>query len=473
MVQTFSPETISERLAGFALKIGFDDLPNDVVNRTKMTLLDAIGCTIDGSREEVVKKAAELAFILGRTEEATIIGFGQKASFLQATLVNSVMMQIHELDDIALKMHPSRVVFPPVLAIAEWKNASGREFLTAMAIGYEIQILISDLLLEFRKERHISLDLCGAAGTVSVPLAVGRLLGLERREAVSAVGVSCSGGYPSFEGVIEWKPAEVFTCGFIGQRGITSSLLAKKGILADYGPDAVIEGSAGLFQVFSGNMDLIKAHEKLDKLGKEYHIVDAFYYKLIAQCRDTHKAVESALNIVIEHSLKPDDIDTIDILACSHGVVGRFRPKTLAEASFCLPLGVALAILNRRRPIPSDLNLREDANVLELMGKVHLFTPVSDLRLAKEPESTIIEITTKDGRKYIRQMVHQKGSVMNPVTNDELKAKFTKLSQPVLGKKRTKKLLETIERLEEISDVAELTELLSPVKIEHRKKAFI
>ena len=431
------------------------------MHRTKISLLDTIGCAIDGSQEEAVRAAGGLTLEQDSRGQATMVGFNERTSALGATLVNSFMLQIHELDDIALFGHPSRVVVPPVLAVAEWKRANGKDLLTALTIGYEIQIRLVDLMLKFRTGAFRGLDICCTAGAASVPLALAKMLENSEEQAVSAVGVSCAGGFPTGEGTAEGKVAEVFACGFVGQRGITSSLLAGRGILNDYGPREIIEAKHGLLDMFSGGVDLIKAHESVDKLGKEYLMRDAFYYKLIAQCRASHKAVEATLNIVHEHPLDPDEIDEITLISSRPSVVDRIFPKTLAEATFCKPLGVILTILKGRRPLSGDLKLRDDPEVLKLMCKIRLKFPENDVRLARLPGSAIVEISTKTGETFVSQVDNQKGMPNDPVTDEEVKAKFRQLSEPVIGKDRTERIIETVMHLEDLDDTNMLTQLLS------------
>jgi len=454
-------KTLSEKLSKYVLDTAFDDLPDDVINRTKISLIDTIGCAIDGSQEDAVKRTAELSIEYDSRKEATMVGFGMKASVLCATLVNSFMLQIHELDDIALAGHPSRVVVPPILAVAEWKGASGKDMLTALSIGYEVQILLMDLMLKFCSGAFSGLDICCAAGTVSVPLSLAKMLKTNEEQTVEAVGVCCSGGFSTIEGTTEGKVAEIFACGFVGQRGITSSLLAGRGILDGYGPREIIEAKHGLLDMYSGGVDLVKAHEVVDRIGRDYLMKDSFYYKLIAQCRASHQAVEAALNMVLEHPLNPDAINEIILISSEPTVVDRTYPKTLAEATFCKPLGVILTILNRRRPLSSDLKLKDDPKVLELMGKIRLRFPKNDIRLAKLPGSAIVEIITKDGKRFVSQVDKQKGMPNDPVTDEEVKTKFKKLSEPVVGTKRSKKIMEDVMHLEDFCDVNDLTKLLT------------
>ena len=112
--------TLSKKLAKYAANTAYHDLPSEAVHRTKISLLDTLGCAIDGSQEDVVRAAGGLTLEQDSRGQATMVGFKERTSALGATLVNSFMLQIHELDDIALFGHPSRVVVPPVLAVAEW-----------------------------------------------------------------------------------------------------------------------------------------------------------------------------------------------------------------------------------------------------------------------------------------------------------------------------------------------------------------
>ena len=117
----------------------FSTLPEEAVTVTKQCLLDIIGVTLAGLREPLTQILLAEVEEEGGNPQASILGSGRKASLTQAALVNGSAGHAHDYDDVnsAMNGHPTIPVAPAVLALAEYRGASGEELINALAAGID------------------------------------------------------------------------------------------------------------------------------------------------------------------------------------------------------------------------------------------------------------------------------------------------------------------------------------------------
>jgi 2-methylcitrate dehydratase PrpD len=130
---------ITRQLAARSSALCYNDLPEDVRLRIRQCLLDWIGVTLAGACEPLVHMLAEEAREQGGHAQATVVGHALTTSSRQAALINGSASHALDYDDVnmACTGHPSVVLIPALLALAESRGASGRDFMTAFAAGYE------------------------------------------------------------------------------------------------------------------------------------------------------------------------------------------------------------------------------------------------------------------------------------------------------------------------------------------------
>ena len=133
----FTPPRITQELAARSAALCYTDLPEDVRLRVRQCLLDWIGVTLAGACEPLVHMLAEEAREQGGHAQATVVGHGMATSTRQAALINGAASHALDYDDVnmACTGHPSVTLIPALLALAESRGASGRDFMTAFAAG--------------------------------------------------------------------------------------------------------------------------------------------------------------------------------------------------------------------------------------------------------------------------------------------------------------------------------------------------
>ena len=135
-------EGTTQTLAEFAASVTFDDLPRQVVHQTKRLIFDSIGCALGGYSSEKGRIARSFVKSLGGTPEATIIGSGERTSTTNAAFVNANMGNAIDSDDTILMSHPAVPTIMAAMPVAEKKGASGEDFITAVAVGYDIAVRV-------------------------------------------------------------------------------------------------------------------------------------------------------------------------------------------------------------------------------------------------------------------------------------------------------------------------------------------
>ncbi len=133
-------KTISQIIAEFAVSTSYDDLPESAVNHVKTLTLDVLASMI-GTRNVLSSRVArEIAEELGGPEEASVCGGAKKVAAPNAAYANAI--QCYGFDYIddhnESNAHPSAATFPVSLALSEAGKKSGREYITACALGNEV-----------------------------------------------------------------------------------------------------------------------------------------------------------------------------------------------------------------------------------------------------------------------------------------------------------------------------------------------
>lgn len=455
----------SNVLAQNIVDIRYEDLPAQVTEVTKKTILDTIGVILAASTlgECGVKEIIELVKEGGGKEESIILGFGGKVPSWMAAFANGAM--VHQLDyddsyDLG-NLHSGAATVTAALAIAERQgNITGKEFVTAVALGSDVVCRLGLPLNKSFSEYGWTTGTLGKYGAVS---AAGKLLGLDKSQMVSAFGIALNQANISFESTYTGgSDGRAIRDGFGAKAGVLSALLAQKGVIGDKNS---INGKYGLYNIcFLGDSNPAKVTAEL---GKKFMGVDVSL-KPWPCCRNFHCFIEAALKLLKEYSIKLEDI--VEIIAVSSSarksyyetMDKRRKPKTSIDAKFSLPfvLGVAIA---RQDVLLEDFTTqgRNNPMALELAQKV---TYRFDEKYERTGlETGLIKIIIKGGRKFSKEIPFAYGHPQNPISKQELFKKFKDCARysirPLAGQ-RVEQIIETLDNLEKVEDMKEIIKLL-------------
>ena len=461
-------KTIAEQLAAETKNLSFRDLPPEVIKQAKRSLLDTLGIGFGGYLSEPSDILQSVIKDANGPAESTIFGSGVKTSCLYATLANGLMVRyLNNIDRAFLTKEclspggSNQEAIPAILAVAERQHCSGQEVITAVVLAYELLNKIFDSLGGNNKV----LDNRGwAHETTRTPCAMalvaGRLLGSNEEQMANALALA--GCFNFALGVLNGGEVELtmarnlrFPYGAYG--GILGALLAHKGFK---GPLNVFEGHHGLSEVVAGGeMDL----EKLRQPRKDWTI-------LYTQIRNLgvgghmHGLIEAALILVKKHNLRAEDVAEVKIKTNSHtqrilaNPKARRYPKTKETADHSAYYCAAVAILDRAVGLDQFADEKlQDTRVHELMDKVVI---ESEPRLEKLVNPALVEITTKKGEKYSCEVLHPKGTPMNPMTDADVEEKFRGYAKKFVGEKQMSGIIDTVYNLEKLDDICDLAKLL-------------
>jgi 2-methylcitrate dehydratase PrpD len=437
---------VTRKLARYVVAAKYEDLPAPVRKEAQRTLLNWAGCAIGGSRHETVDIAiSALAPFVG-PGQATVLGRKEKLDVLHASLMNGISSHIFDYDDTHLRtiIHPAGPVASAILALAEYQPVSGRDFLNALVLGAEVECRIGNAV--WPNHYDIGWHITGTAGVFGSAAAVGRLLKLNERQMVWALGLAASQpvGLREMFGTM----TKSFSPGRAAQNGFTAALLASKNYTCS---DRGIEAQRGWANVLS------TAHnysEITEKLGQTYEI-SINTYKPFACGVVIHPTLDACIQLRNQYKLTANQIERVELKV--HPLVleltGKKAPQTGLEGKFSVYYAAAVALMQGaagERQF-SDM-LAKDPAVVTLRDKV-----MTTIDPAIGPEQVRVIVTLKDGRKLEKYIDNVIGSVKNPMSDAALEGKFADLAQGVIPAARARKVMDLcwgVEKLASAADVA-------------------
>lgn len=450
-----------EALIGFARGLTYRELPPEVARCARGIVLDTLGAMIQASspRYSAGRILAEFARIQGGTPESSVVGSGFKTSCVQAALVNGTLgyycdVEPHHPGAI---MHGAAIVVPTALAVGERQGSTGSEFLTAVVVGIDVACRVANAIdptALYRRGLHPS----AVAGAFGAAAAGARLLQLDPerfRSALGLVGTQASG-------LLAWEtdPTEhsrPFNPGIAARNGTTAALLAALGF---GGPPDVFEGRFNVLAAYGErqpNGQMGRVDELTRDLGTDF-LITGFAIKLYSCCAFLHPGLDALLSILARHSIGPDDVEAIDLRFPTNGT------KLIDDnelKSHCAQYIVPIAVLDRRVTIDDILqDRRADPRIAALARRVRV-VPDDELdRAFPTRYSTIVEVTTRDGRTYRERVDYARGCPENPITFGDIRAKFADLTVPEVGQKRSERIANLVGQLDQSASLANLGDAL-------------
>src|SRR5919198_160872 len=448
---TMPTRTLSEKLAARLTNLGFDGIPTNSRDAVKRLLLDYLGVSLGGSHTGSGKIARRFAVEQGGKPQSRLIGDVARVPMANAAFANAISSHSLELDDIDVLalFHFSPPVYSSGLAVAEAVGASGKELITALAAGCEMMERASAATNPSLRNRGFhTTPTCGVFGAT---VAAGKLLRLSAEELTSALGLAGaqSAGLMEMYGPSMQKR---FNPGPAARGGVTSALLAQLGFT---GSAHIFEGERGFLKAYADQT----RPEALDPAGsKRYELQIEF--KPYSCARPIHNAIDCALDIRRQEGFDVGQVKTIHVVRhpdWAHYHQNR-QPVTYHEAQVSLPFSVAVALLEGKALLAQyhDRNIR-NPKVRRLCAMARFEADPSLPRGV----SCRISVTLKNGRSFVAQVDHPKGSIQNPMSDEELQSKFESLAGPVLGPRRVATLADAGMNVDRLKDVGELMKLTS------------
>ncbi len=459
-------DTLSAALAEFAHRLDLAAVPAPVTAHAKLLLLDTLGAALAGveTAEGRAVTAAVRRFAGGRGS-CTVWGTPVRTTRAAAALANGTMAHAQELDDFGGCDHSGAVVIPSVLAACEGPRANGRRVLEAIVAGYDVALRCLEAAGGYRVHNGRGWHSTGTCGSFGAAAAVAKVLGLTVTQTVWAIGLagSFTGGTWAF--LADGAMSKRYHPGRAAETGVLAGFLAQEGFT---GPARVFEAEwGGFLPTYAG--DDARPDKIREGLGTEFKILRSGV-KPYACCRDIHSTLDFVLDLRRREALDADAIERIEI-TCPAGtmqMLGNTGPATRLAAQMSLPYSVAVACVAGR----ASLNEYEDRWLAD--SRVRAFIPrvkvTADAALPEGSEPNIT-VTARNGRTFAGQVRFARGALENPLSQDEVVAKYEELASRVLALPDVARLRDAVLTLERPESISEVFALLTRRQANRRERA--
>src|SRR6266571_2173152 len=458
---------LTDYVGRFVVNTTYEDIPADVIELGKKSILDGLGLALAGSRAQtgtICRQYLEDLSICGG--KAIVIGSALRTSPRFAAFVNGVSIHADDFDDTQLSaakdrvygllVHPTVPVLPAIFALAEGKNISGKEFMLAYHLGVEVECKIAEAI----SPRHYqdgfhSTGTCGALGSAA---ACARLLRFEPSKILSAFGLAASqsGGLRENFGTMT-KP---FQAGRAAESGVASADLVALGWTA---AEQILEAERGFFHAFGGSYE---PEAIMNRLGKPWTFASpGISLKPYPSGSLTHPAMTELARLIQADNLQAAQVEKVDVGA-NHNMTTTLlhhQPKTGLEAKFSMEFCLAILLLRGKASLGQFTDqIVQSAEVHDMIRRVHFYVDEEAEKEGYDKMTSLLKVHLKDGRVIIGRADFGKGSPADPMTFEEAATKFRGCADYAeWPKTKTEKIIDFVNTLESVKDVDALSPLLS------------
>lgn len=430
-----------------------ESIPEEIAHEAKRALLNYLAAAFGGCRHEAVEIAVKTVLPFSGPAVSNLLGRNEKCDPLHATLINGISSHVDDFDDTIPKnyIHPTSPVASALFAYASANPISGRGFLHAFVLGFEVTSRVGNVVYPWHYETgwHIT----ATAGVFGASAAIGKVRGLTAEKMIWALGLAAT----QSAGVRETfgSMAKAIHPGRAGQNGYFAALLAENGFTSG---EHSIEGSRGFAFVQSANRDLSRL---LNQLGERYELRDNTY-KPFPTGIVIQPAIEACIQIHREQHPDPALIKAVnlEVAPIVFELCMKKHLKVGLEGKFSIYHAVAIGLVRGR----ASLDEFTEAAVIDpaLMRIRDLTIPHSNSEIADD--EVMVEVTMNDGTRIHKHVEHAVGNIGRPMTDAQLEEKFRDLASRVIAPARIEQIIEKCWAFERLPDCRELVELTIPVR---------
>ena len=413
------------QLAAFAAGLRFDDIPAPVLRRAEDLMLDWLASALAGAKARQVLAVERFAQAMGPQDgPSQVLIAGRKTSPYFAAMVNAAASHVVEQDDVhnSSVFHPATVVFPPALAAAQARNASGRELLAAVVAGYEVGIRVGEFL---GRSHYKVFHTTGTAGALAAAAATGRILGLSESQMGHAFGSAGTQAAGLWEFLRDGADSKQLHTAHASAAGLASAYLAREGFT---GAQRILDGAQGMAAGMSQDADPARL---TDRLGSRWALAETSF-KYHASCRHTHPAADALQQVMKQHGLRAEQIARV-VTHVHQGAIDVLgpvvEPRTVHQSKFSMGTVLALIALRHSAGLAEFETALDDRAVAAFRDKVTMeLDPEVD---GAYPARWIGKVTvhTTDGRRLAGRVDEPKGDPGNTLSRAELEDKAYRLAE--------------------------------------------
>jgi 2-methylcitrate dehydratase PrpD len=458
---------LTRYVAEFALQLRYEDIPFEIVALGKKSILDGLGLALAGSLAQSGPISRKYVEAFGRAQEtSTLIGSLSTASPRFAAFVNGVSIHADDFDDTQLAIakdrvyglltHPTAPVLPAALAIAEAASLSGKEMMSAYFAGVEVETKIAEAIAP----RHYvdgfhSTGTCGSFGSVAASAKLRRLSLEQTLYAFGIAGAEAAGLRENFGTMT--KP---FQAGHAAENGIVAADLAGLGWTA---APQILEAPRGFFRAYGGSFELDAIQ---NKLGNPWSFSEpGVSLKPYPSGSLTHPAMTAVARLIQKYDIAPGEVEKVRVGTNQNmpNALIHHRPQTALQAKFSMEFCIAVLLLERKASLAQFTDTYVNRpEVVEMVSRVDFYVdPVAE-KAGYDKMTSLITIHLKGGRTLTDRADFAKGSPADPMTMEEVVAKF-KGCTAYAGWPESKAdaIIESVAELEHALDLKKLAKLLA------------
>ena len=446
-----------QKLAKFVSSRSYNDLSKDAIRELKIRLLDSLGCAIGALKGEPIKLLKEQLDDFGGNPLISLIGGGKTAPD-RAAFYNSALIRYLDFNDSYLAKnetcHPSDNI-GSILSAAQYADKDGKDFLTALAIAYQVQCRLSDVAPV--RDKGFDHTVQGAYGTAA---GVAYALGLNAEKTANAIAIAAT-AYNALRvtrtgNLSNWKGLAFPSTGWTSTH---SAFLAMRGIT---GPEEIFEGNKGFKESIAGDFEIDWQKEDLEKVTQT--IIKRFNAEIHSQA-----TLEGIEDLMLLYKFDPEEIQSVvlNTFDVAYNIIGggeegsKKNITTKEEADHSLPYMMAVLLLDGNllpaQYLPERI-IKDD--VQELLKKVFVNEKKEYSDRFPNEVACDIAILLNNGTVFQIDKKDYKGFLTRPASWEMIVEKFNNLSYPFADEILRNEIINMVEDLEKyrISDLMALLE---------------
>ena len=466
-VTTTKSRTLAERLIHEWYSIGAAGIPDRVLARTALCVEDTIGVAMAARKLDVGTAPARIVEETGGGGKASVWGTTMSATAEDAAFANGTAAHALDFDDThaAAIMHASAVIVPPALALGEERDATGRDILAALVVGYQVAARLGRLAPGPFQDHGFQAT--SVLGTFAAAAVASRLLGLTPDQALNALGIAGSMASGLMAYLSDGSDVKQMHPGWAGMSGIRAARMAKAGFK---GPSAVFEDRLGVFRSFA-RVDISDKWQAADGAPWE---VELMAPKPYPACLCVHAPVQAILELRNAGKISAAQAGDIVNIHCDApnwyiGLIfepsaGKVSPRTPYEARFSAPWTMARALLDGGIDVWSFTPEKiADPAARAIASKVTY--AVEELPEFPASFPARVTVTLRSGEKHVSYIRHNLGTPGNPMSAEDIRRKFLSCATPGIGEARARELSRRVESLAEPGGAKQLFEVLHATQV--------
>jgi len=444
--------TIARKIAQWALKLRYEDLPKKTVHEVKRRVIDSLATALGAYHSHPARIVREKAMAVSDPKaKATVWGTPHRTLPELAAFANGAMVRYLDYNDTYLSLEPAHPSdnLSAAVAVTQQTGKTGRDLILATVIGYEIQCRLCDAAsLRAGGWDHVTY------GALSTALLAAKLwdIGEDQMEhALGLAGVCNITTRQTRTGQIsDWK-----ACAFsnAARNGVFAADLARRGLT---GPNEIFEGPKGLMKQLNipGVKNLI--------LGRDGDfMIDKTYIKFWPAEYHSQSAIDACLQLRPKLSGKKIQSIHINSFEAAVSIIGsepeKLRPISRETADHSMFYCCAAALVDGDVTLATfDEHRLTDPKLLDLIDRTRI---VEDPKLNEGyPEGIPNDITISctDGTNLNKRVDFPRGHAKNPMTDEEVVAKFHRMAQGVISDKTAATILDHAWNLDKLTDLTPL-----------------